>query len=125
MCCAPISGVYGDQRGDGGRPENMQVRKARIELRGVDRKRISEEAGSIPAFIVDPVCVDEMSEVRTRGRDARSPQKVRLPRPEPKGGSLQGGQKDGEAISTSAGSSSHTWEAESRSGRTVKAKLST
>lgn len=30
---------------------------------GLIAKRISEEAGSIPAFIVDPVCVDEMSEV--------------------------------------------------------------
>ena len=30
---------------------------------GLIAKRISEKAGSIPAFIVDPVCVDEMSEV--------------------------------------------------------------
>ena len=30
---------------------------------GLIARRISEEAGSIPAFIVDPVCVDEMSEV--------------------------------------------------------------
>ena len=30
---------------------------------GLIAMRISEKAGSIPAFIVDPVCVDEMSEV--------------------------------------------------------------
>ncbi|NLD04565.1 MAG: butyrate kinase [Synergistaceae bacterium] len=30
---------------------------------GLIAKRISDEAGSIPAFIVDPVCVDEMSAV--------------------------------------------------------------
>lgn len=30
---------------------------------GLIAKRISEKAGSIPAFIVDPVCVDEMSAV--------------------------------------------------------------
>ena len=30
---------------------------------GLIAKRISEKAGSIPAFIVDPVCVDEMSPV--------------------------------------------------------------
>jgi len=30
---------------------------------GLIAKRISEKAGSVPAFIVDPVCVDEMSEV--------------------------------------------------------------
>ncbi len=30
---------------------------------GLIAKRISEKAGYIPAFIVDPVCVDEMSEV--------------------------------------------------------------